>query len=193
MRIHFRFVCAVLLLALSTPLRSADPVWMQITSRNFTLFTDTTEIKGRRVLEDFEGRLAALGSALGGIPDRQFPIEVFLFSKKEDFLEAAPRPTGPETAGEVTKSAYLWRGPDRTFVAARDRSPSDISEDVGHALGHVFFERLAMWRPFWLAEGTAEYFRKVGRGPDNKRVSEKDAYPVGDLPEIVRPPKYDDD
>ena len=50
-----------------------------------------------------------------------------------------------------------------------------------------------IWRPFWLAEGAAEYFRKVGRSPDNKRVSEKDGYPLEDLVDIVPPPKYDDD
>jgi hypothetical protein len=181
MRIHFRLAFAVLLLALSTPLRSADPAWIQITSRNFTLFTDTTEVKGRRLLEDLEGRSAALGSVLGEIPQRQFPIEVYLFSKKEDFLEAAPRPSGPDAPAEFPKSAYLWRGPDRIFIGARDKSPSDISDDVGHALGHVLFERCAIWRPFWLAEGAAEYFRKVGRNPENKKVSDKDGYPAGDL------------
>ena len=193
MRIRFIVGCAALLLALSLQLQGADPAWIQVNSRNFVLYTDTTEIKGRRLLEDFEGRLAALGSALGEVPQRQFPVEVFLFSKKEEFLESAPRPTGPEGGGEFVKSAYLWRGPDRIFVGARDRPPSEISDDVGHALGHIFFERTVIWRPFWLAEGAAEYFRKVGRGPDNKRVSEKEGYPVEDLAEIVRPPKYDDD
>src|SRR4029453_4164813 len=186
MRIRFSLGCAVLLLTLSLQLRGAGPTWIQVNSRNFVLYTDTTEIKGRRLLEDFEGRLAALGSALGGIPERQFPVEVFLFSKKEEFLEAAPRPPGPEAGGEFKKSAYLWRRPDRVFLAARDRSPADISDDVGHALGHVFFERTVIWRPFWLAEGAAEYFRKVGRSPDNKRVSEKNGYPFEYIAEIVR-------
>ena len=196
MRIRFRFWCVAVLLAFTAPVRGADPVWIQINSLNFVLYTDTTEVKGRRLLEDFEGRLAALGTVLGEIPRRQFPIEVFLFSKKEEFLEGAPRPArvpGIDVPLEFEKSAYLVRGPDRVFVAARDRSPADIADDVGHAIGHVFFARLGVWRPFWLAEGTAEYFRKVGRSPDNKRVSEKDGYPVEDLLEIVRTKAYDDD
>ena len=193
MRIRFNFACAALLLALSLPAGAADPAWIQLTSPNFVLYTDTTELKGRRLLEDFEGRIALLGTALGEIPQRQFPIQVFLFSKKEDFMEAAPRPTGTDAPSEFEKSAYLWRGPDRVFVAARDRAPADISNDVGHALGHVFFERLVVWRPFWAAEGAAEYFRRVGRSPENKRVSDKDSYPLEDLVEIVQPPKYDDD
>src|SRR5436190_138401 len=188
-----RLLLAVLLLASSLPARAADPVWIQITSRNFTLFTDTTEVKGRRLLEDFEGRLASLGGALGEIPQRQFPVEVFLFSKREEFLETAPKPTGPDAPTEFDKSAYLLRGPDRVFVVARDKSPEDIADDVGHALGHVFFERIVMWRPFWVAEGAAEYFRKVGRAPDTKRVSEKDGYTVADLLEIVASKDYQDD
>jgi TonB family protein len=190
---RFRLLCALLLLAFSSSARAADPVWIQLTSQNFTLFTDTTEAKGRRLLEDFEGRLASLGSVLGEIPQRQFPVEVFLFSKREEFLETAPKPTGPDAPLEFEKSAYLLRGPDRVFVVARDKSPEDIADHVGHALGHVFLERLVMWRPFWLAEGAAEHFRKVARGPDTKRISEKDGYPVVDLLEIVSSRDYHDD
>lgn len=193
MRIRFRLLCAVLLLAIGAPVRAADPVWIQVTSRNFTLFTDTTEAKGRRLLEDFEVRLAAFSSVLGEIPQRQFPVEVFLFSKREEFLETAPKPTGPDAPAEFDKSAYLLKGPDRVFVVARDKAPEDIADDVGHALGHVFFERLGMWRPFWVAEGAAEYFRKVGRAPDTKRIPEKDGFSVADLLEIVPSKDYRDD
>jgi hypothetical protein len=45
---HFRLLLAVLLLAVSAPVRAADPVWIQLTSRNFVLFTDVTEVRGRR-------------------------------------------------------------------------------------------------------------------------------------------------
>jgi TonB family protein len=191
MRFRLQLVLAFSLLALTLSARAADPVWIQLTSPNFILFTDTNETKGRRLLEDFETRLGALDELLGDIPERQFPIEVFLFSKKEDFLEAAPRPSGPDAPQEFEKSAYLWRGPDRVFVAARDKSPNDIADDVGHALGHAFFERLALWRPFWLEEAAAEHFRNVRRNPDNRRV--KDGYPVSEIFDLVPSRKYDDE
>jgi TonB family protein len=194
MRIRFGLFCAAALLVLSAPVRGADPVWIQLTSRNFVVYTDTTEIKGRRLLEDFEGRLAALSTVLGGVPQRQFPVEVFLFSKKEEFSEAIPPAAkGIDGPIEFDKGAYLWRGPDRIFVGARDKSPADIADDVGHALGHVYSSRLSVWRPFWLAEASGEYFRKVGRPPDNKKVPDKEGYPVADLLEIVRTKNYDDD
>jgi TonB family protein len=189
-----RLLCAVLLLAVSAPVRAADPVWIHLTSRNFVLFTDVTEVKGRRLLEDFESRVATLSGALGELPPRQFPIEIFLFSQREDFLQTAPKPPAvPNGPTEFEGAAYLLKGPDRTFVVARDKSPEDIADAVGHALGHVFFERLVMWRPFWVAEGAAEYFRKVGRNPDTKRISEKDGYTATDLLEIVPSRDYKDD
>lgn len=186
-------LCTALLLVFGASARAADPVWIHLTSRHFILFTDTTEVKGRRLLEDFEGRVAALSTAFGEIPQRQFPVEVFLFSKREDFLQTAPRPTGPDAPPEFAESAYLLKGPDRTFVVARDKSPEEIADHVGHALGHEFFDRTAMWRPFWVTEGVAEYFRKVGRNPDTKRISEKDGYTVEDLLEIIPSRDYKDD
>jgi TonB family protein len=192
MRIRFRLLCAVLLLAFSAPARAAEPVWVQVSSPNFTVFTDTTELKGRRLLEDFEGRLAALKSVLGNIPNRQFPVEILLFSKKEDLNPYLPTRTSSEEVIEL-KSAYLVRGADRIFIVARDKAPEDIADDVGHALGHIYFERLGLWRPFWMAEGAAEYFRKVGRSPDTKRISEKDGFTVADLLDIVPSKDYKDD
>jgi TonB family protein len=193
MRFRLTWMAVIPVVLAGASVRAADPVWIEVSSPNFILYTDTTELKGRRLLEDFERRVASLSTVLGEIPARQFPVEILLFSKREEFLETAPKPAGPEAPPEFDKSAYLWRGPDRIFIGARDRSPEDIADDVGHALGHVFFERVARWRPHWLAEASAEYFRKIGRNPDTKRFSEKDGYPASDLLEIVQSRDYDDE
>ena len=178
------------LTALSFNASAADPVWLQARSANFLLFTDTSEVKARRLLTDLEARVVALDAALGGIPQRQLPIEVFLFQNSVDFLETAPRP--PAGSMEFNKAAYVVRGADRIFLVARDKSPEDIAEDAGHALGHVFVERLSWWRPFWLSEGAADYFRKVGRNPDTRQVTAKEGFPAADLLEIVPSSTYDD-
>jgi len=193
MRFPSHWFAAAFLLLAGAPVRAADPVWIEVTSPNFRLFTDTNEQKGRRLVEDFERRLASLSAVLGEIPQRQFPVEILLFDRREDFLEAAPKPTGEGAPPEFDKSAYLLRGPARIFIGARDKSPDDIADDVGHALGHVFFERTVMWRPFWLAEASGEYFRKVGRNPDTKQISEKEGYTVGDLLDIVQSRDYSDE
>src|SRR2546426_5069400 len=181
---------ALLFLLLRIPaVQAKDAKWFEFSSEHFLLFTDTNEAKGRRLISDFENRVAAFSQAFGKVPSRQFPLEVFLFNNEQDFIEALPHAKGEE---ELRKSAYLLRGPDRTFIVAKDKSPDDISNDVGHALGHVLFERYALWRQFWLAEGAAEYVRKVGRAADTKAVSEPEGFSAADVITIVPSATYND-
>jgi len=177
--------CAVLLLVLPYSGQAQNVRWFEVTSGNFILFTDTTEAKGRRLLTDLEQRIASFQSAFGVVPKRQFPIEILLFKHTEDFLSSAPRVTPPDTGIDAYNSAYVLRGADRIFIVAQDNSPDDIANEVGHELGHLFLDRMLLWRPFWLEEGAAEYFRKVGRNPEGKRIVPADRIPVGDILTIV--------
>src|SRR5687767_2011665 len=90
--------CAALIaLAFVWPLAAADPVWFEVTSPNFVLFTDTNEAKGRRLVTDLESRVSELAEVLEGIPPREHRIEIFLFKEGADFLQGAPRnPDGSE-------------------------------------------------------------------------------------------------
>jgi TonB family protein len=170
-------------------LQAKDAKWFEFSSEHFLLFTDTNEAKGRRLISDFENRVAAFSLAFGKVPPRQFPIEIFLFNSEQDFIEALPHAKGEE---ELRKTAYLLRGPDRVFIVAKDKSPDDIANDVGHALGHILFERYVMWRPFWLNEGAAEYVRKVGRSADTRGISEQDWFSAADVITIVPSATYND-
>src|SRR3989441_11792675 len=181
---------ALLLLSMLIPvLQAKDPKWFEVSSEHFLLFTDTNEAKGRRLISDFENRVAAFSQAFGKVPARQFPIEIFLFNNEQDFIEALPHAQGEE---QLKKAAYLLGGPDRTFIVAKDKSPDDIANDAGHALGHVLFERYVLWRPFWLAESAAEYIRKAGRSADTKAVSEQEGFSAGDVVTIVPSATYND-
>src|SRR5947208_1254525 len=171
------------------PVQAKEAKWFEFSSEHFLLFTDTNEAKGRRLISDFENRVAAFSQAFGKLPARQFPIEVFLFNNEQDFIEALPHAKGEE---ELRKTAYLLRGPDRTFIVAKDKSPDEIANDVGHSLGHVLFERYVLWRPFWLAEGAAEYVRKIGRPADTKAVSEQAGFSAADIITIVPSGTYND-
>lgn len=184
-----RAILVTLAVLFATVVHAKDEKWFEVSSPHFLLFTDAGEAKGRRLVSDFENRVAALGLAFGKVPARPFPIEIFLFNNEPDYIEALPRGQGEE---QLAKSAYLLRGPDRVFIVAKDKSPEDIANDVGHALGHVLFERYVMWRPFWLSEGAAEYVRKIGRSPDTKPVSEQDGFSAADLVTIVPSATYND-
>ncbi len=181
---------ALLFLFVQSPsLPAKDAKWFEVSSEHFLLFTDTNEAKGRRLLSDFENRLTAFALAFGNIPPRQFPVEVFLFKEEPDFIEALPHGLNED---QLRKAAFLLRGPDRVFVIARDKSPDDVANDVGHALGHVLFERYGIWRPFWLAEGAAEYIRKIGRSTDTKPIKEEEGFSAADVITIVPSATYND-
>ena len=181
---------AFLLLLVRIPaVQAKDAKWFEMSSEHFLLFTDTNEAKGRRLISDFENRVAVFSQAFGKVPVRQFPIEIFLFDNEQDFIEALPHAQGEE---ELRKNAYLLRGPDRTFIVAKDKSPEDIANDAGHALGHILFKRYVLWRPFWLTEGAAEYIRKTGRSADTKAVSEQEGFSAADIVTIVPSATYND-
>ena len=166
-----------------------EPVWLELSSEHFVLFTDTDQTKAQRVLTDLETRASAFAQVFGKIPTRQFPIEIFIFNNDQDFVDAAPKPQAEE---KLNKSAYVLRGPDRVFVVAKGKSPEDIVNDSAHPLGHVLLERYVYWRPFWLAEAAGEYLRKAGRPPDSKAVSEDEVFGAADLVTIVQSSTYND-
>src|SRR2546430_11294905 len=65
-----------------------EPVWLELSSEHFVLFTETDQTKAQRVLTDLETRASAFAQAFGKIPTRQFPIEIFIFNTDQDFLDA---------------------------------------------------------------------------------------------------------
>src|SRR6516162_2599475 len=96
-------------------LLAKDTKWFEVSSDHFLLFTDTSEMKGRRLVSDLEGRVAAFSEAFGRVPPRQFPIEVFLFKEEQDFIEAIPRvpedPQKPQT--QAVQTQQRTQGPQR--------------------------------------------------------------------------------
>lgn len=192
MNLFRAFACAFLILVLPWSGQAQNVRWFEITSGNFLLFTDTTEAKGRRLATDLEQRIASFQNAFGVVPKRQFPIEILLLKHSEDFLSSAPPVTPPDTGIDEYNSAYILRGADRIFIVAQDKSPDDIANEVGHELGHLFLDRIVLWHPFWLEEAAAEYFRKVGRNPEGKRILPADRIPVEDILTIVPSGTYKD-
>lgn len=195
MRFRLALPALLFLLARTPGLPAKDVKWFEVSSDHFLLFTDTNEMKGRRLAADFENRVAAFSQAFGNVPARQFPIEIFLFNEEQDFIQALPRVENQnqdQNENQFRKNAYLLRGPDRVFIVAKDKSPDDVANDVAHALGHVLFERYGVWRPFWLAEGTAEYARKIGRGADTKPISEEEGFSAAEVLTIVPSAAYND-
>jgi TonB family protein len=186
------FVCAFVFLVLPLRSQAQNVHWFEIKSGNFILFTDTSESKGRRLVTDLEQRIATFQTVFGAVPKRQFPVEILLFKQNEDFLSSAPPVVPPEVGVDSYTSAFILKGSDRIFIVAQDKSPDDIANDIGHALGHILLDRIVLWHPFWLEEAAGEYFRKVARNPENKRILPADQFSVGDILTIVPSATYKD-
>src|SRR4029077_5897767 len=90
MRIRLILLAVFCALFEASPLPAKDPKWIEVSSDHFVLFTDTNEMKGRRLVSDFENRIATFAQTFGKVPSRQLPIEIFLFNEEQDFLEALP-------------------------------------------------------------------------------------------------------
>jgi hypothetical protein len=54
MRYRLAVLVLVLIFAQGAALPAKDPKWFEVSSEHFLLFTDTNEMKGRRLVSDFE-------------------------------------------------------------------------------------------------------------------------------------------
>src|SRR5438034_3815002 len=101
MRLRSVFLVFLWLFVQRCPLHAKDAKWFEVSSDHFLLFTDTNEMKGRRLVSDFENRFEAFSQAFGKVPARQFPIEILLFKEEQDFNEVLPRVKAPQDTVRV--------------------------------------------------------------------------------------------
>src|SRR5579883_3628828 len=113
-----------LLLTLLFVSPAKEPKWFEVSSDHFLLFTDTNEMKGRRLLSDLENRVAAFSQAFGQVPPRQFPIEVLLFKENQDFFEALTRIQNDPNIVTVQKRVGLPNIPGFPGSPGPQRNPN---------------------------------------------------------------------
>jgi TonB family protein len=196
-----RLVVPVAILALLPVVTLAGPFqsgeeWIEVRTKNFVVYTDTDEEKGVRLLERLESVMAAYSDKLFPLAPRTFPIRVLLFDDTDEYQRLLPERVRTERTLDndlvAPRDAYLVRGGTDWLIAARDESPDDLVDDVGHSLGHLFLARSAMWQPFWLQEAAGEFVRLVGREDRNGDLDPDEAYAVGELIKIVPSTAFDD-
>lgn len=137
----------------------ADPQWIELTSRHFTLRTDLPRRQARAALADFEGVYGTLETVAfaGDAPKER--IDVVLFSDEARFAGLAPRgaagyfmprqPDDPEPQPTIViHGRMLIAG---TLVETTQRR-------FRHELTHRFLDHRVRWTPPWLEEGLAEYY-----------------------------------
>lgn len=197
--------CGVVLIALlavaaisgnAAPQSGNESAWLELTGENFVVLTDTNEEKGIRLIQDLESRYAAYAATVFPVQRRQFPIRAVLLDALQDFEIFLPDSVKTELDlrdnAVPERSAYLFHGDTNAFMVFRDRGVDDLSDDVGHSLGHLLLARSALWQPFWLQEAVGEFVRMLGRDDGENPVEAEDAYALEELLAIVQSENFDD-
>src|SRR5712691_5487075 len=112
MRFRVTFLALLYALAQAPSLHAKDAKWFEVSSEHFLLFTDTSEMKGRRLAADFENRIDAFSQAFGKVPARQFPIEIFLFKEETDFNDVLPRVKAAQDTVRIINGVAVPEAPE---------------------------------------------------------------------------------
>jgi hypothetical protein len=135
------------------------PLWIELQSEHFTLWTDVSEKRGRfliREMEHLRQIVLGVGLAAGEAKGRSLAIalrdaeEVGVYVPKQ-FI------------------AYSWGG-GPTFQPTII-IPADVEDDqlpvITHELTHVISYNIIHHQPHWFAEGLANFFETARLNPDN--------------------------
>jgi tetratricopeptide (TPR) repeat protein len=161
-------LATLLLLFVPHPARASAPQWVQVSSPNFTLYTDAGEKNGRHLLDQFE-RMRWVFQTLfprNNAADAA-PIEVFATRDERGFQ--ALEPEAYLAKGQLHLGGLFLKTPDRNYILVRldvanDQHPFAI---VYHEYTHFEFSASSAWMPLWLNEGLAQFF-------ENSEIRDKD-------------------
>src|SRR5438270_894348 len=108
MRYRVFLAALIFMFAASPPARAKDAKWFEVSSDHFLLFTDTTEMKGRRLLSDFEQRVAAFSQAFGTMPGTRSAMSCLsgTLSGVRSGWPKAPRSTSAKLDAAQTPSLF---------------------------------------------------------------------------------------
>jgi hypothetical protein len=156
--------------------------WLEVRSPHFTVITNGNEKQARRVIGQFERIREVFHTALPRLKvDTSVPIIVLAAKDEKTF--AALGPGDWTKKGQLKRSGYFLRGPEKNFVLLRlDVEGTDLYHTVFHEYTHLLVNQNVKSLPLWLDEGLAEFY-------GNTRILDKEVqlgYPSGDHVQFLR-------
>lgn len=144
------------------PLPSRDgPVWLEVESEHFTLWTDASAERGHELMRELELRHQVLGTAMKHPLSNQRAFVIALRSSRE---------TREYLPGEFIAVAWDARNPTSEPGILLAADSDDRDHVVSHELTHVISFGFLKNQPHWLAEGIATYFEMVDFELDKRSV-----------------------
>jgi tetratricopeptide (TPR) repeat protein len=136
---------------------TAKENWLNVSSKNFTLVSNTNEKQTVRVatmLEQFRHTIATL------LPNTNIstvlPTKVILFDNHASF-----RPFKPKYKGKIRDDVggYFFKSGDQSYIAlTTDAGGEQFYEVIFHEYQHFVIGNNLRKAPLWLNEGLAEYY-----------------------------------
>lgn len=127
------------------------PQWREIQSEHFTLWTDASSSRGRKLVQEMEARRQVMARAMGGAPakGRIFAIGLRSLREAQEFMRE-----------EVLAMAWSRQHPAAQagilFSTDYDNDEGEIV--MNHELAHAISDSIVTNQPRWFAEGLACYF-----------------------------------
>jgi tetratricopeptide (TPR) repeat protein len=141
--------------------RDASPSWVEVRSAHFTVLTDSSEKRGRQLLDQFE-RMRWVFQTLfpKANVDPVSPIVVVAVKDRKDFQGLEPE--AYLAKGQLDLAGYFLTAPDKNYIAMRlDAEGDHPFATVYHEYTHLQLGKAIEWLPLWLNEGLAEFFQNT--------------------------------
>ncbi|MCJ7502574.1 MAG: hypothetical protein MUP80_05885, partial [Acidobacteriia bacterium] len=156
--------------------------WLEVRSPHFAVITNGNEKQARRVMGQFERIREVFHTAFPRLKvDTSAPIIVLAAKDEKTF--AALGPGDWTKKGQLKRSGYFLRGPEKNFVLLRlDVEGTDLYHTVFHEYTHLLVNQNVKSLPLWLDEGLAEFY-------GNTRILDKAIelwYPSGEHVRFLR-------
>jgi tetratricopeptide (TPR) repeat protein len=148
----------ILIFAYALICPAAEPKWIEVKSPNFTVISDASKKKARKVAKKLEQFRVVFSSAFPKLrTDLPSPLTVFAARNEKSLKRLIPSDYGKD--GVMTPAGIFLAGPESRFVVFRADVPGDqdyhiIYHEYTHMLMNLNFQSL----PLWLSEGLAELF-----------------------------------
>ncbi len=144
---------AALIFALACPV-AAQQQWLEISSPNFSVVTDSGEKSGRDIALRFEQSRAVFGALFGREKvNTAVPLQIVVFRDHKEFRQFAPLWEGKP----AKLAAYFQAGADVNFVVLNADADAADWNAVFHEYAHALLDS-NFHTQLWFEEGFAEFF-----------------------------------
>ncbi len=158
----------------TVPLPSKGDRWIEVRTRNFTLYGNANQSKTKEVGLEME-RLRAVLVALTGATSSNAPVPTWIYVFK---THQALEPYLPHEDGKpIPASGYTFLGPDGNYISLSAAWNSDPRPNVYHAYVYDFLRANFPPQPVWYEVGVAGYystFRTEGNEAHTGKIREDD-------------------